>query len=163
MDPGLEPILLILGAVLVVVGIVGTVLPALPGAPLVFLGLLLAAWAEGFEKVGWITLVVLGILTLLTLVIDVVATSLGAKRVGASWLALAGAGVGMIVGLFFSLPGIILGPFVGAVLGEYAARRNWAQARKAGFGAWLGLMVGVAGKLTLVFTMVGIFALAYVL
>lgn len=138
-------------------------LPALPGAPLVFLGLLLAAWAEGFEKVGWFTLVVLGALTLLTFAVDLFAASLGAKRVGASWLALAGAGAGMIVGLFFSLPGIILGPFVGAMLGEYAARRNWAQARKAGFGTWLGLLVGIAGKLTLIFTMVGIFALAYVL
>ncbi len=163
MDPGLEPVFLILGVVLVVAGILGTVLPALPGAPLVFLGLLLAAWAEGFEKVGWLTLTVLGILALLTLVVDLVAASLGAKRVGASWLALAGAGLGMIVGLFFSLPGIILGPFAGAVLGEYAARRDWAQARKVGLGTWLGLLLGIAGKLTLIFTMVGIFALAYVL
>ena len=162
MDPGLTNVLLILAIVLVVAGILGTVLPALPGAPLVFLGLLLAAWAEGFEKVGWFTLTVLGILTLLTFAVDLFATSLGAKRVGASWLALAGAGLGMIVGLFFGLPGIILGPFAGAMLGEYAARRDWAQARKVGFGTWLGLLLGIAGKLTLIFTMVGLFALAYV-
>ncbi|HEX9941816.1 MAG TPA: DUF456 domain-containing protein [Thermoanaerobaculia bacterium] len=163
MDPGVQNVLLILAIGLVVVGMLGTVLPALPGAPLVFLGLLVAAWAEGFEKVGWFTLSILGVLTLLTFVVDFFAASLGAKRVGASWLALAGAAVGMVVGLFFNLPGIILGPFLGAVLGEYAARRNWAQARRVGFGTWLGMVVGIAGKLALIFTMVGIFALAYVL
>lgn len=163
MDPGIQNVLMLLAIGLVVVGILGTVLPALPGAPLVFLGLLVAAWAEGFEKVGWFTLSVLGVLTLLTFVVDFFAASLGAKRVGASWLALAGAAVGTIVGLFFSIPGLILGPFLGAVLGEYAARRNWAQARKVGFGTWLGMLIGVAGKLALIFTMVGIFALAYVL
>jgi uncharacterized protein YqgC (DUF456 family) len=163
LDPGLAGVLLVLGILLVVAGILGTVLPALPGAPLVFAGLFVAAWAEGFEKVGWLTLGVLAVLTLLTVAVDFLAASLGAKRVGASWLALAGAGLGMLVGLFFGLPGIILGPFAGAVLGEYAARRDWAQARKAGFGTWLGLLIGVAGKLTLIFTMVGIFALAYVL
>jgi hypothetical protein len=162
-DPGIQNVLMLLAIGLVVVGILGTVLPALPGAPLVFLGLLVAAWAEGFEKVGWFTLSVLGVLTLLTFVVDFFAASLGAKRVGASWLALAGAAVGTIVGLFFSIPGLILGPFLGAVLGEYAARRNWAQARKVGFGTWLGMLIGVAGKLALIFTMVGIFALAYVL
>jgi uncharacterized protein len=162
-DPGVQNVLLILAIVLVLAGIAGTVLPALPGAPLVFLGLLVAAWAEGFEKVGWFTLSILGLLTLLTFVVDFFAASLGARRVGASWLALIGAVLGMIAGLFFSLPGIILGPFFGAVLGEYLARRDWAQARKVGFGTWLGMVIGVAGKLALIFTMVGIFALAYML
>jgi uncharacterized protein YqgC (DUF456 family) len=163
MDPGLANVLLILAVVLVLVGIAGTVLPALPGPPLVFLGLLVAAWAEGFEKVGWITLSILAVLTLLTFVVDLFAASLGAKRVGASWQALAGAALGMLAGLFFGLPGLILGPFLGAVVGEYLARRDWAQARKVGFGTWLGLVIGIAGKLALIFTMVGIFALSYAL
>jgi len=158
-----EPVLMLLAVALVVVGVIGTVLPALPGAPLVFLGLLLAAWADHFQKVGWFTLLVLALLTILTFVVDFMAASFGAKRVGASWLALAGAAVGMIVGLFFNIPGLILGPFVGAVLGEYLARRNWAQARRVGFGTWLGMLLGIAGKLALIFTMVGIFVLAYLI
>jgi len=158
-----EPVLMLLAVALVVVGVIGTVLPALPGAPLVFLGLLLAAWADHFQKVGWFTLLVLALLTILTFVVDFMAASFGAKRVGASWLALAGAAVGMIVGLFFNIPGLILGPFLGAVLGEYLARRNWAQARRVGFGTWLGMLLGIAGKLALIFTMVGIFVLAYLI
>ncbi len=158
-----EPILMLLAVALVAVGIVGTVVPALPGAPLVFLGLLLAAWVDHFEKVGWFTLTVLAVLTVLTFVVDFMAASLGAKRVGASWAALAGAALGMIVGLFFSIPGLILGPFVGAVLGEYLARRDWAQARRVGLGTWLGMLLGIAGKLALIFTMVGIFVLAYII
>jgi uncharacterized protein YqgC (DUF456 family) len=158
-----EPVLMLLAVALVVIGIVGTVLPAIPGAPLVFLGLLVAAWTDHFDKVGWFTLSVLAILTLLTFAVDFMAASLGAKRVGASWAALAGAVIGTIVGLFFSIPGLILGPFVGAVIGEYATRRNWAQAGKVGVGTWVGMLIAIAGKLALIFTMVGIFVLAYVI
>lgn len=158
-----DAIFMLLAVALVVVGVVGTVLPALPGAPLVFLGLLLAAWVHDFEKVGWVTLTVLAVLTALTFVVDFMAASLGAKRVGASWAALAGAALGMIVGLFFSIPGLILGPFVGAVVGEYLARKDWAQARRVGVGTWIGMLIGIAGKLALIFTMVGIFVLAYVI
>lgn len=140
---------------------IGTVAPAIPGTPLVFLGLLFGAWADGFEKVGWVTLVILGLLTVLSLVVDLLATAHGARRVGASWLAVAGAGVGMLAGLFFSLPGFILGPFVGAFLGEWLARRDWRHAGKVGVGTWLGMILGTAAKLALVFTMIGIFAAAY--
>jgi uncharacterized protein len=160
---GAENLLLLVGAVLVVAGVIGTVLPALPGTPLVFVGLLVAAWAEGFQKVGWFTLSILAVLTLLSFVVDVFATKLGAQRMGASWAALFCAAVGAIVGIFLGIPGLILGPFVGAVIGEYAARRNWRQAGRVGFGTWLGMLLGIAGKLTLVFLMVGIFLTAYVL
>jgi hypothetical protein len=160
---GAENLGLLLGALLVVLGIIGTVMPAMPGAPLVFVGLLIAAWAEGFQKVGWFTLSILAVLTLLSFVVDFFATKLGAQRMGASWAALFCAAVGAIVGLFFGLPGFIFGPFLGAVIGEYAARRNWRQASRVGFGTWLGMLLGIAGKLTLVFTMVGIFLTAYVL
>src|SRR5215218_6127205 len=131
---GAENLFLLLGGALVVLGIIGTVMPALPGAPVVFVGLLIAAWAEGFQKVGWFTLSVLAVLTLLSFVVEFFASSLGAKRVGASWAALFCAAAGAIVGLFFGLPGFILGPFVGAVAGEYAARRNWRQASRVGLG-----------------------------
>ena len=149
--------------VLVLVGIAGTVLPALPGAPLVFLGLLCAAWADNFQKVGWFTLSILAILMVMTFVVDFLASRWGAKRVGASWLALLGAFVGTIVGLFFNVPGLIFGPFLGAVAGEWLAVRNLRQAGKVGLGTWLGMILGIAAKLALVFAMVGIFALAYML
>jgi uncharacterized protein YqgC (DUF456 family) len=160
-DPG--SLLMLLGVLLVVVGIAGTVMPAIPGVPLVFVGLLVAAWADHFQKVGWFTLSILGVLALFSFVLDFFATSLGAKRVGASWLALALSVVGAIVGLFFSIPGLILGPFVGAFVGEYIARRDWRQARRVGLGTWLGMLLAIAGKLALIFTMVGIFMTAYVL
>lgn len=163
MDPGMETLLLLLGAVLVVVGLAGILLPALPGTPLVFAGLLLAAWAEGFEKVGWFPLTILGILTVASLVVDFLATSLGAKRVGATWKGMAGAAVGTVVGIFFGIPGLLLGPFVGAVLGEYISQRDWNQAGKAGLGTWLGLIFGTAAKIALAFAMLGVFVAAYLI
>ncbi|HYU35531.1 MAG TPA: DUF456 domain-containing protein [Thermoanaerobaculia bacterium] len=162
MAPEASVLLWVLAVLLVLVGIAGTVLPALPGTPLVLLGLILAAWADGFQKVGWFPLALIGGLTLLSLVVDFAATSLGAKRVGASWLAVVGAAVGTIVGLFFSIPGLILGPFVGAVLGEYLARRDRNQAIRVGVGTWIGILLGTAGKLALIFMMIGVFAFFYV-
>ena len=152
---------LLLAAVLVCVGLAGSVLPALPGVPLVFAGLLLAAWAEDFERVSWVTLVVLGMFTLISFVIDFAATALGAKRVGATRLAIAGALIGTIAGVFLGLPGLILGPFVGAVTGEMLSHGKMQQAARAGLATWMGLIFGTLAKLALVFTMLGVFALAY--
>jgi len=153
----------LLAGILVLVGMAGTVLPALPGAPLVFLGLLLAAWIDGFQRVGWLALTLLGVLTLLSLGVDLLATSLGAQRAGASRQAILGAALGTVVGLFFGLPGILAGPFRGAVAGEYLARRDVAQAGRAGLGTWLGLVLGAAAKLALAFTMLALFLTAYLL
>src|SRR3546814_1584053 len=91
----------VLAALMVIVGLAGTILPALPGLPLVFGGMLLAAWADGFERVEWWWLLVLGALTALSMVIDFWATAAGAKRVGASRKAVVGAVVGTVAGLFF--------------------------------------------------------------
>jgi uncharacterized protein YqgC (DUF456 family) len=163
LNPGMETLLLLLGAILVVVGLAGILLPALPGTPLVFVGLLLAAWAEGFEKVGWFPLTLLGILTVASLAVDFLATSFGAKKVGATWKGMAGAAVGTVVGLFFGIPGLLLGPFVGAVLGEYISQRDWNRAGKVGLGTWLGLIFGTAAKIALAFAMLGIFVTAYLI
>jgi uncharacterized protein YqgC (DUF456 family) len=152
----------ILALLLVVVGIAGSVLPALPGVTLVFLGLLLAAWIGDFQQVGPFPLVVLGLLTLLSFVIDLAATALGAKRVGATKLAVVGAALGTLAGLFLGLPGLILGPFVGAVVGELMSHGQVQQATRAGIATWIGLLFGTLAKLALVFTMLGLFALAYV-
>ena len=153
----------ILAVLLVLIGIAGTVLPALPGPALVFGGLLLAAWIDGFAHVGTGTLVGLGILTALTYGVDLAATAFGAKRVGASPRAIVGAALGTVVGLFFGIPGLLLGPFVGAVIGEYTVRRKLGEAGRAGLGAWLGIVLGVAAKLAVIFSMLGIFTASYLL
>lgn len=156
----------LIALLLVLVGIAGTVLPAIPGLPLVFAGMLLAAWAGGFEQIGIWTLLVLAALTLVSIGVDFLASAAGAKRVGASRLAVVGAFAGTLVGLFFGLPGVFAGPFVGAVIGELVARRGLAsadlgQATRVGVGTWFGIFVGIVLKLTLAFAMVGIFALAW--
>lgn len=162
-DAGDRAPLWLLAGLLVAAGIAGTVLPLLPGAPLVFLGLLTAAWIDGFQRVGWVTLALLALLALFSFAIDLWAARHGARRVGASGLAVCGAVLGSVAGLFFSLPGVVLGPFVGAFAGEYLARRNLRQAGRAGLGTWLGLLLATAGRLALVFTMLGIFAAVYLL
>jgi uncharacterized protein YqgC (DUF456 family) len=157
------PLLWLLAGLLVVAGIVGTVVPLLPGALLVFLGLLTAGWIDGFHRVGWVTLSLLGLLTLLAYAIDLWATHHGIQRAGASGWALLGATLGGLAGLFFSLPGLIAGPFVGAFAGEYLARRDLRQAGRAGLGAWLGMLLAGAGRLAIVILMLGIFAAVYLL
>ena len=152
---------MVLAVVLVCVGIAGSVLPALPGVPLVFTGLLLAAWAGDFQQVSWITLLVLGLLTALSFVIDLMATALGAQRVGATKLAVVGAALGTLGGLFLGLPGLVLGPFVGAVAGELISHGKMQQATRAGVATWIGLLFGTLAKLALVFTMLGVFAVGY--
>ena len=153
----LEIILWIVAIVLVIGGMAGLLFPVLPGAPILFGGLLVAAWAEGFEHVGTGTLIVLGIMALFMYVLDFLAGAFGAKRFGASNRAMIGATVGAIVGIFFGIPGILIGPFIGAVLGELTAQSDLRTAGRAGIGATVGLALGVAAKLTLAFAMVGTF------
>jgi uncharacterized protein len=147
----------VLAALLVLAGLAGLVLPGLPGSPLIFAGLFIAAWAEDFSYVGVGTLIVLGVLALLTYVVDFWATMFGAKRFGASKRAVIGAVIGSIAGLFLGLPGVIFGPFIGAVIGELSARRGLHDAARAGIGATIGLAIGVAVKMALAFSMIGIF------
>ena len=151
----------LLAALLVIAGLVGTVVPALPGAPLVFAGLFLGAWIGSFETVGWVTLGILAALAALAWAIDFVAAALGARYVGAGPRAFWGATAGAVVGMFFGLPGLVLGPFIGAVLGELSGGSGLARSGRAGVGAWLGLVVATAAKLALVFLMIGIFAFSF--
>ncbi len=153
----------VLSAVLIVIGIAGTVLPILPGVPLVFGGMWLAAWADHYQHVGMWTLLVLGILCVLALTIDFVASIAGARRVGASSRAIWGATLGMLVGIFFLLPGLVLGPFIGAVIGELSSGSRLGNATHVGVGTWIGLLFGTLAKIALCFTMLGVFAIAYVI
>lgn len=154
-------LLWIAAALLVVAGIAGTIVPGLPGAPLVLAGLVLAAWIDGFAHVGWPTWLVLGLLVAASVAVDFGASALGAQRFGASPRALAGAALGAVVGLFFGLPGLLLGPFAGAVVGEYSARRDLLQAGRAGVGTFVGLVLGAAARAALALAMVGVFVAAY--
>jgi hypothetical protein len=153
----------LLAALLVVGGLAGSVLPALPGVPLVFAGLVVGAWADDFQRVSWLTLTLLGILTIASFAIDLAATALGAKRVGATKLAVIGAMLGTLGGAFLGIPGLIFGPFIGAVAGEMLSHGKMQQATRAGFATWMGLIFGTLAKLALVFTMLGVFAVAYFL
>ena len=150
----------VVAGILILAGLAGTILPAIPGLPLVFAGMLLAAWADGFTRIGGWTIAILAVLTLVSVVVDVAATALGAKRVGAGKGAMLGAAIGTVVGAFFSLPGLLLGPFIGAMVAELVRGRELAHASKIGFGTWVGLAVGTALKLGLAFAMLGVFALA---
>lgn len=152
-----------LAFVLIAAGVIGTLVPILPGAAIVFIGMLLAAWLDGFARVGPFVLVALGAITALVYVIDFAGGSFGAKTLGASRRAVWGAFFGALVGIFFGFAGILLGPFVGAVLGEYSVRRNLSAAGKAGAGTWFGLALAAAAKIALVFAMLALFVTAYVL
>ena len=152
-----------IATVLVIVGVLGTVLPVLPGTFLVFAGLLLASWADQFTRVGWIGLTIIGALALLAVAADLIASALGAKRVGASPQALVGATLGGVIGLLFGIPGMILGPFAGAVAGELLARGRLAQAGKVGIGTWLGLLAAAVLKVVIAFLMIATFFAFYLM
>ncbi len=150
-------LLLLLAAALTLVGLAGLLLPALPGMPIIFAGLLVAAWAEDFAFVGWRTLAVLGGLTILGIVADFLAGAFGARHFGASKRAAVGAALGAVVGLFFGIAGVLLGPFLGAIVFEFTVRSDLRASGRAGIGATLGLALGVAAKMALAFAMLGLF------
>lgn len=149
----------IVGVVLAVTGLSGMLLPFVPGAPFLFLGLLFGAWAEDFRYVGIGTLLILAGMAALTYLVEFAASALGAKHYGGSRRAMLGAVLGGIVGIFLGVPGILLGPFAGAVLGELSLQSTLDKAGRAGFGTVVGLAVGVAGKLAIGIAMLGLFVL----
>ncbi len=149
-----------LSIVLILVGLAGTVLPALPGTALVLGGIVLGAWVDNFARVGVVTLAVIAAIAVLAWVLDYVAGLLGAQRAGASRQALVGAALGTVVGLFMGLVGVLFMPLVGAAIGEYIARKDQQQALKVGLSTWLGIMAGLLAKVVLAFVMIGIFVVA---
>jgi uncharacterized protein YqgC (DUF456 family) len=156
-------LLYLLSALIIAAGLIGTIVPALPGVPLMFAGMLLAAWTGGFDPIGPWTLGVLGLLTALAVAADLLASLLGAKRVGASAWALFGAAVGTLVGLFFGLLGILVGPFVGALAGELIAGGTLQRAGTVGVGTWIGFLLGTVVKIALACVMLGLFLLRLLL
>jgi len=153
----------VLAIALMAAGVVGTFLPVLPGAALVFAGMLLDAWIDHFQRIGWITLTILGALTVLVFLIDVVAALFGAKRVGASRLAITGAAVGTVIGMFFGIVGLLIAPFMGAFIGELVARGRMEPAARVGLATWLGMAVGALAKMAVVLAMLGVFVTSYLI
>lgn len=149
----------VIAGILIAIGLVGTVLPILPGVPIMFGGMWLAAWAGHYERVGLATLILLGILAAASIALDFIAGALGAKRVGASARAQWGAFLGAVVGTFFGIPGLILGPFIGAVIGQLTSGSGVEHSTRVGIATWIGLLLGTIAKLAISFTMLGVFVL----
>ncbi len=150
----------VIAGLIIAAGFVGSILPNLPGIPVMFGGMLLAAWVGRFHTIPLWAVVIVGVLAACSIVFDFLAGTWGAKRYGASKAAVWGAFIGTIGGVFFGIPGLLLGPFVGAVAGQLVSGSPVVQAAKVGFGTWVGLLIGTAIKLATAFMMLGIFALA---
>lgn len=150
----------VIAGILIVAGLIGAILPILPGIPMMFAGMLLAAWVGHFQDIPVWVVVLLGVLAAFSVVFDFLAGSYGAKKYGAGKAAVWGAFIGTIVGIFFGIPGLILGPFIGAVIGQLASGSAVEHATRVGVGTWIGLLIGTAIKLAVAFMMLGMFALA---
>lgn len=138
--------LIILGAICLLVGILGCVLPVLPGVPLAYCGLLLLH-ATDKVQFSWQFLVIWAVVTIVVQVLDSVVPIWGTKRFGGSKMGIWGSTLGLLVGLFFGPWGIVLGPFLGAVAFELIDGKNTRLALKAGWGSFVGLMTGTILKL----------------
>jgi hypothetical protein len=159
-DPMTAALLWTLAVALIIAGLAGTILPALPGTALVLAGIVLGAWIDDFARVGAGTLALIGALAVLAWVLDYVAGLLGAQKAGASRQALVGAALGTIAGLFMGLVGVLFMPLVGAAIGEYIARRDHGHALRVGVSTWIGIMVGMLAKVAIAFVMIGVFVIA---
>jgi hypothetical protein len=157
-----DTLLWVLAIALILVGVAGVVLPALPGVVFVFGGIVLAAWIDGFERVGTASLIVIGVLGAIGFAVDWVATVVFAKRAGATRLGLLGAAIGTVLGIFAGLIGVFFLPLVGAAIGEYIAHRDALRAGQVGLATWIGLFAATIAKLAIVFTMIGVFVIAIV-
>jgi uncharacterized protein YqgC (DUF456 family) len=157
-----DTLLWIVCTVLIVAGLAGTVLPALPGTLFVLGGIVLGAWIDDFTRVGWGVVSVVTVLAVLAWVLDYVAGLLGARKAGASKQAILGAALGTVAGLFMGLVGVLFMPLVGAAVGEYLARKEGRNAVKVGVATWLGIMAGLVAKVVIAFIMIGLFLAALI-
>jgi len=157
---GSEILGFVLAGIVMLVGLLGTVLPGIPGAPLILAAAVLHKIYFRDASVSYFVLILLTLLTVLSLVLDFLGTMFGAKKLGATWRGIVGAMLGAIVGIFFSLPGLILGPIIGAFLFEFLAGREWKESARAGAGALLGMLLGAVGKAVCCVLMIVIFSLS---
>jgi uncharacterized protein len=150
-------LLYVLAAAVIVVGLVGSIVPVLPGIPLIFAGIWVIAGVDGYHHLGLAWLLGIAAVGAVGLVVDLLAGALGAKRMGASSQAVWGALIGTVIGLFFGIPGLLIGPFLGAVLGELSAGNSVLRSAHAGVSAWLGLIFGTIIKLVSSLVMLALF------
>jgi uncharacterized protein YqgC (DUF456 family) len=155
-----EIALWLLSTALIVVGVVGTVLPALPGTLFVLAGIVLGAWIDDFTRVGWMVVTLVSVLAVLAWVLDYVAALLGARKAGASRQAIVGAALGTVAGIFMGLVGVLFMPLVGAAIGEFIALRDHRRALRVGVATWLGVTAGLLSKVVIAFMMIGLFVVA---
>lgn len=151
---------LLLAGVVMLAGLIGTLVPGIPGAPLILVAAIVHKLYFGVDGASYFALAVLLGLTILSMVLDFLGSLLGAKKLGATWRGMAGAIVGAIVGLFFSLPGLILGPIIGAFLFELLGGREWRESAKAGAGALIGMLLGAVGRIVCCVLMIVVFGLS---
>lgn len=156
----MDIVLWILVAVLVVIGFAGLIAPAIPGSLFIFAGLWLGAWINNYELVSTKIVWIMAFITVLTFVADFIGAWLGAKRIKASRQALIGAFIGTFAVFLFGPPGLILGPFIGAAIGEFVVNEDWKRATEVGTAATVGALFAVVAKIGLCFFMVGWFAVA---
>ena len=145
---------------MIVVGVAGTVLPALPGVILVLAGIVLGAWIDDFARVSGVTVAITAVLAVAAWLIEYLAGVMGAQKAGASKEAIVGALIGTVVGIFTGLWGLIFMPLLGAVIGQYLVDRDLIRARNVGLATWLGMAIGTLAKIALTFLMIGIFIAA---
>jgi uncharacterized protein len=159
---GMSPLMTLLGIAIVIFGVASLVAPILPGVAIVYLGILVVAWADDFTRIGPLMLMVMLAVMLVALVADNVAGLFGARKAGASAWGVFGAGLGALAGLFLGLPGVILGPAVGALVFEYARNPDAKRAMRAGAGGLLGFFFAVVAKAVFAFLLIGLAVIAYV-
>ena len=138
-------------------GFFGSIVPFLPGPPLVMIAAIGHRLWFGEHSASALVLLYLAALTTVALLLDHFTSVYGAKRFGATWRGLLGAFVGGVVGIFFNIPGIIIGPFVGAMLFEMMGGYKFDKASRAGLGATLGVFAGIIGKCVISVVMIGVF------
>lgn len=153
--------ILLLAWGLVVIGTLGVLLPALPGVPVLFGGLWLLAWLDGYEKISVLTMSVIGALALIAWLVDIFGSYITAKKFGASKQALWGVVIGALLGMFAGVVGLIIGPIIGGMIGEWMAHQDKTRATTVGLAAGLGFMLAFLVKIVLVIVMLVVFAYAY--
>ena len=143
----LEPLLIALAVILLIVGIVGSVLPVLPGPPLSWLGLLVLKFVPSLShRLSWSVIIAVGLLTLIVAILDNVLPIWSTKRIGGNKIVVWGAGIGFVAGFWFGPFGIILGPFVGALIAGLISGSHIKAALKHASGAFIGLLMGTVLK-----------------
>ena len=145
-----------LAILLIVCGLAGTIVPALPGIPMIFIGGWIIAYIDDYQYIGMGTLIALGVLTAISIAIDWLSQTMGAQKAGATKQGLTGALLGTIVGIPFGLLGIYLFPVIGAFLGEMIGHRDMHRSAKVSWDTWVGMIAGIAAKLAIGFTMLGL-------